>query len=163
MLIYLFLYVKNVLYAFSLIFIFFYLVSVVLGYCSKATRRVDELSVVLSLLYKKYCEPLSDLKVVPNEEMKRILFRDVKPHIAPSLNEIFKVSSQPSIDDGATKQNNSVRKSGWDAPDQLNFHMCTSAKYLLLSAFLASRNPPTLDASLFDSTGGSDNRKRKRK
>lgn len=41
--------------------------------------------------------------------------------------------------------------------------MSTSAKYLLISAFLASRNPATLDASLFDSTGGSDNRKRKRK
>ncbi|WVZ05570.1 hypothetical protein V8G54_018916 [Vigna mungo] len=45
----------------------------------------------------------------------------------------------------------------------LDFHMSTSAKYLLISAFLASRNPATLDASLFDSKGGSDNRKRKRK
>ncbi|KAK8588002.1 hypothetical protein V6N13_086959 [Hibiscus sabdariffa] len=41
--------------------------------------------------------------------------------------------------------------------------MSTSAKYLLISAFLASRNPATLDASLFDSTGVSDSRKRKRK
>jgi origin recognition complex subunit 5 len=46
---------------------------------------------------------------------------------------------------------------------ELEFHMSVSAKYLLLSAFLASRNPATLDAALFDSTGGSDNRKRKRK
>lgn len=41
--------------------------------------------------------------------------------------------------------------------------MPTSAKYLLISAFLASRNPATLDASLFDSTGGSNSRKRRRK
>ncbi|KAL3649562.1 Origin recognition complex subunit 5 [Castilleja foliolosa] len=41
--------------------------------------------------------------------------------------------------------------------------MSTSAKYLLISTFLASRNPATLDASLYDSTVGMDNRRRKRK
>ncbi|PON68088.1 Origin recognition complex, subunit [Parasponia andersonii] len=132
----------------------------------RITRRVDELSTAFSQLYKKYCEPLSDLGVVPNEEMKRRLFSNLQPHIAPSMNEIFKVSSQPSTDIGATKeakQKSSSKKSGLEVTDQLDLHMSTSAKYLLISAFLASRNPATLDASLFDSTGGSDSRKRKRK
>ncbi|CAG7865795.1 unnamed protein product [Brassica rapa] len=44
----------------------------------------------------------------------------------------------------------------------LDFHMSTSAKYLLIAGFLEARNPATLDASMFDSTGGIDNRKRKR-
>ncbi|KAF8407554.1 hypothetical protein HHK36_006688 [Tetracentron sinense] len=52
---------------------------------------------------------------------------------------------------------------GGEAFDEMDFHISTSAKYLLIFAFLASRNPATLDASLFDSTGGSDNRKRMRK
>ncbi|XP_024024052.1 origin of replication complex subunit 5 [Morus notabilis] len=133
----------------------------------RITRRVDELSTAFSQLYKKYCEPLSDPGVVPNEEMKRKLFSNLQPHIPPSMNDIFKVSSQPSTKVGATKEakwkSGTKRSGGFEAIDQLDLHMSTSAKYLLLSAFLASRNPATLDASLFDSTGGSDNRKRKRK
>lgn len=132
----------------------------------RITRRVDELSTAFSQLYKKYGEPLSDPGVVPNEEMKRRLFSNLQPHIAPSMNEIFKVSSQPSTEIGSTKEakrKSSTKKSGLEVTDQLDLHMSTSAKYLLISAFLASRNPATLDASLFDSTGGSDNRKRKRK
>ncbi|KAL6124184.1 hypothetical protein ACLB2K_076699 [Fragaria x ananassa] len=115
---------------------------------------------------RKYCEPITDLGVVPNEEMKRRLFSRFQPHIAPALNEIFKVSTPPSIEVEATerKPKGSTRKSGgYEVVDQLDFHMSTSTKYLLISAFLASRNPATLDASLFDSTGGSNNRKRKRK
>lgn len=98
--------------------------------------------------------------------MKRRLFSRFQPHIAPSLNEIFKVSTPPSTEVEAMerKPKGSTRKSGgYEVVDQLDFHMSTSAKYLLISAFLASRNPATLDASLFDSTGGSNNRKRKRK
>ncbi|KAK9910388.1 hypothetical protein M0R45_034353 [Rubus argutus] len=139
--------------------------SVVLRPFSRITRRVDELSTAFSLLFRKYCEPVTDLRVVPNEEMKRRLFSHFQPHIAPALNEVFKVS-QPSTEVEARerKQKGRTRKSGgYDVVDQLDFHMSTSTKYLLISAFLASRNPATLDASLFDSTGGSNNRKRKRK
>lgn len=109
----------------------------------RVTRRVDELYTAFSMLFKIYCKPLSDLGVLPNEDLKRKLFGHLQPHISKYL---------------------SARK-----PDScgdigvIDFHMSTSAKYLLISAFLASRNPPTLDASLFDSTGGSDGRKRKRK
>uniref|UniRef100_A0A2N9EMQ9 Uncharacterized protein n=1 Tax=Fagus sylvatica TaxID=28930 RepID=A0A2N9EMQ9_FAGSY len=140
---------------------------VVLRPFCRITRRVDELSTSFSPLFEKYCEPLSDLGVVPNEETKRRLFSHLQPHIAPSLNEVFKVSSQSSPEaqsNKETKKKSSRRKLGvCEEIDELDFHMSTSAKYLLISAFLASRNPATLDASLFDSMGGFDSRKRKRK
>ncbi|CAK9150377.1 unnamed protein product [Ilex paraguariensis] len=129
---------------------------------SRITRRVDELSTAFPALYKKYCEPLSDLGIFPNEKIKRMLFSHLQPHIAPSLNEIFRVEAGHNKDKAKGKGN--ARKAGVsEASDEVEFHMSTSAKYLLISAFLASRNPATLDASLFDPTGGSDNRKRKRK
>lgn len=141
--------------------------SVVLKPFCRVTRRLDELSTALSPLYEKYCEPLDDLTVVPNEETKRRLFSCIQPHIAPALNEIFRVKSQPSLEDGGKdnlKRKTSSKKFGTsDSIDDLDFHMSTSAKYLLVSAFLASRNPATLDASFFDSTGGSANQKKKRK
>ncbi|KAF7137405.1 hypothetical protein RHSIM_Rhsim07G0013900 [Rhododendron simsii] len=135
---------------------------------SRITRRVDELSAAFSPLFKKYCEPLSDMRVAPSEEMKRRLFSHLQPHIMPSLNEVFRVSSKPSsegkVNKEKAKRKGIVQRFGVSPPfDELEFHMSTSAKYLLISAFLASRNPATLDASMFDSTGGSDNRKRKRK
>nr|POE70698.1 origin of replication complex subunit 5 [Quercus suber] len=140
---------------------------VVLRSFCRITRRVDELSTAFLPLFQKYCEPLHDLGVVPNEEMKRRLFCHLQPQIAPSLNEVFKVSSQSSPaaeSNKETKKKSSRRKLGVCAEiDELDFHMSTSAKYLLISAFLASRNPATLDASLFDSMGGIDSRKRKRK
>ncbi|KAH9731907.1 Origin of replication complex subunit 5 [Citrus sinensis] len=133
----------------------------------RITKRVDELSTAFSLLFKRYCEPLSDLGVLPNGEMKRRLFSHLQPHIAPSLNEIFRVASQPCLECGVnqeTRRKGGARKSvGSGDLDDIGFHMSTSAKYLLVSAFLASRNPATLDASLFDTTGVSDSRKRKRK
>ncbi|XP_039008243.1 origin of replication complex subunit 5 isoform X2 [Hibiscus syriacus] len=139
---------------------------VVLRPFCRVTRRVDELAAALSSLFKKYCEPLSDKEVAPNEEMKRKLFSQIRPHISSALNETFQVRSQPLLGAEAnkTKKTNSSKMSGiLEDFDKIDFHMSTSAKYLLISAFLASRNPATLDASLFDSTGVSDSRKRKRK
>ncbi|KAL1322307.1 hypothetical protein AAHE18_14G186800 [Arachis hypogaea] len=96
--------------------------------------------------------------------MKRKLFSHINPHITSSLNEIFKVSSHPSAEVENSKEANlKVNQKKPERPEEiakLDFHMSTSAKYLLISAFLASRNPATLDASLFDSKGGSDNRYR---
>lgn len=127
------------------------------------------MSTALKPLYEKYCEPLSDKgkRVVPSEDMKRRLFNHIKSHISSSLNDIFKVSSPPSSEVETfteTKQKRTPKRlERSEEIGDLDFHMSTSAKYLLISAFLASRNPATLDASLFDSKGGSDNRKRKRK
>lgn len=128
---------------------------------------MNELSAAFSPLFSKYCEPLGDFQGVPNENLKRKLFAHLQPYVAHSLNEIFRVVNQPSSE---TSSNNTRKLKGtskklgmYESSDELDFHMSTSAKYLLISAFLASRNPATLDGSLFDSTGGSDNRKRKRK
>ncbi|KAK7292219.1 hypothetical protein RIF29_07995 [Crotalaria pallida] len=134
----------------------------------RITRQVDGLSTAFKPLYEKYCEPLKNKGDVPSEKTKRSLFIHIKPHITSSLNDIFKVSSLTSVESDACKeakwkgsQNNKLER--FEEIGELDFHMSTSAKYLLISAFLASRNPATLDASLFDSKGGSDNRKRKRK
>ncbi|XP_042478244.1 origin of replication complex subunit 5 isoform X2 [Macadamia integrifolia] len=141
---------------------------VVLRSFCRITKRVDELSTAFQPLFEKYCEPISDAGIVPNEEMKRRLFSHLRPHIASALNEDFKVSSVPSFSVEANKNKSqrkgSIMKFGTgEYSDELDLHLSISAKYLLISAFLASRNPATLDASLFDSTGGSDGRKRRRK
>ncbi|WOG89167.1 hypothetical protein DCAR_0208403 [Daucus carota subsp. sativus] len=140
---------------------------VVLKPFSRVTRRVDEISTAFSQLFKIYCEPLQDQTVVPNEEMKRRLFSHLQPHIAPSLNETFRVPSlcsENTANKDTFKRKVSGNKLGVpDISEEIDFHMSVCAKYLLISAFLASRNPATLDASLFDSTGGAATRKRKRK
>ncbi|KAJ8529196.1 hypothetical protein K7X08_036031 [Anisodus acutangulus] len=139
---------------------------VVLRPFCRVTRRVDELSTAFSTLYQIYCEPLDDLGIVPSEDMKRKLFTHLQPHIGPSLNETFKVENRLSSEASAktNKWKGIAKKNGvCESPSEIDFHMSACAKYLLICAFLASRNPATLDASLFDSTGGSNNRKRKRK
>ncbi|CAN1237220.1 Origin of replication complex subunit 5 [Linum grandiflorum] len=129
----------------------------------RVTRRLDELSPVFSFLFQKYCEPVSDTSILPSDDMKRRLFSSFQPYISPYLNDVFWGPSQSFLGVD-TRKRLGIRKleDGEDFPE-IDFHMSTAAKYLLISAFLASRNPATLDASLFDSTGGSDNRKRKRK
>ncbi|KAG0463799.1 hypothetical protein HPP92_019868 [Vanilla planifolia] len=135
--------------------------SVVLKPFYRVTRRVDELSVSLQPLFLKYCEPLSDQILVPDEAMKRRLFDNLQSHLVASLNNLFMVphwsSHQIKSDRECSKKRS--RKSG---SNELDFHMSMSMKYLLLSAFIASRNPATLDAALFDSSGCLSNRKRKR-
>ncbi|XP_057981453.1 origin of replication complex subunit 5 [Malania oleifera] len=141
---------------------------VVLGPFCRITRQIDELATAFASLFKIYCEPLDDIGYILNEDMKRRLFSHIQPHIPPFLNEIFRVPCQSSLEVEANKEKTKRRgitrkQGGCEAFDDMDFHMSISAKYLLISAFLASRNPATLDASMFDSTGGSDNRKRKRK
>ncbi|PQQ00114.1 hypothetical protein Pyn_12380 [Prunus yedoensis var. nudiflora] len=88
--------------------------SVVLRPFCRITRRVDELSPAFSLLFTKYCEPVTNLGVVPNKELNQRLFHYFRPHVAPSLNEIFKVSSHPSteVEVRETKGKGSTRKFG---------------------------------------------------
>jgi origin recognition complex subunit 5 len=132
----------------------------------RVTRRVNELAAVLEPLFRRYCEPLGDLNGVPDEGIKRRLFEHLQPHLAVALNETFSVPVRASVDDckdAISGVKTSVKRQFGGLSSELEFHMSVSAKYLLLSAFLASRNPATLDAALFDSTGGSDTRNRKRK
>ncbi|XP_073104820.1 origin of replication complex subunit 5 isoform X2 [Elaeis guineensis] len=141
--------------------------SVVLKPFFRVTRRIDELATAFDPLFQKYCEPLADLNLVPDESMKRRLFVRLQPHLSASLNETFRVPSECSFEankEGTCSKKGNIRKlSGRETSNELDFHMSVSAKYLLISAFLASRNPATLDAALFDSTGGSNNRKQKKK
>eukprot|EP00268_Persea_americana_P056405 TRINITY_DN6651_c0_g1_i1.p1 TRINITY_DN6651_c0_g1~~TRINITY_DN6651_c0_g1_i1.p1 ORF type:complete len:545 (-),score=95.30 TRINITY_DN6651_c0_g1_i1:194-1828(-) len=140
--------------------------NVVLKPFCRITRRVDELSIALWPLYQKYCEPLNELDTVPDANTKRRLFDRLQPYLTAALNETFKLPSQPTLEtnkENVRRKGNARKSCFGEACDELDFHMSVSAKYLLISAFLASRNPATLDAALFDSTGGSDSRKRKRK
>ncbi|XP_068635420.1 origin of replication complex subunit 5-like [Aristolochia californica] len=136
---------------------------VVLKPFCRITRRVDELSTALRPLFQKYCEPLCDMSMVPDENTKRRLFSHLQPHLAPALNQIFKVSSLSAANKEKVRKESNCRNYDREASEELDFHMPVSAKYLLISSFLASRNPATLDAALFDSTGGSGSWKRKRK
>jgi len=97
------------------------------------------------------------------EEEKRRLFGHLAPHMGSSLNEVFRISSADTELNTDKTKGRTVSKKLRGHDEELNFHMSISAKYLLLSAFLASRNPATLDASLFDATGGLDGRKKKRR
>ncbi|GAB2224140.1 hypothetical protein Droror1_Dr00004888 [Drosera rotundifolia] len=139
-----------------------YFLDIVLKQFYRTTRRLDELSIALSRLYEKCCESTNTQDSL---DAKRRLFRDLEPHVTPALNEVFSISSGGAVEDGQkTKGKGTPAKSRQlETIEEMDFHMATSAKYLLLSAFLASRNPATHDASLFDSTGGLQNRKRKRK
>uniref|UniRef100_A0A1D1YDL1 Origin recognition complex subunit 5 n=1 Tax=Anthurium amnicola TaxID=1678845 RepID=A0A1D1YDL1_9ARAE len=133
----------------------------------RVTRRICELSVAFRPLYEKYCEQLSDTRLVPDETMNRRLFDNIQMHIVPSLDETIRVSScsllEPNTGKISSGKRNTRKLSLCENYDELDFNMSISMKYLLLSAFLASRNPPTLDSAMFDSCGGSSNQKRKRK
>ncbi|KAF5183410.1 Origin of replication complex subunit [Thalictrum thalictroides] len=141
---------------------------VVLKDSCKITRCIDELSTYFRLLFEKYCEPLSGIGRVPNQDMKSKLYMHLKPHVTPSLNEVFRVPSCLALElkenkEKVGKKRNMRRLGDGVVPDDIDFHMSVSAKYLLISTFLASRNPATLDAALFDSAGGGDNTNRKRR
>lgn len=131
----------------------------------RVTRRVDELSLAFKPLFQKYCEPLTDLSVIPDVSLTRELYQRLRPHIAFSLDEIFMVTTRFSADATETSEKTIVRKRNARklVCEELDFHMSISAKYLLVSAFLASRNPATLDASMFDTKGDIGKQKRKRK
>ncbi|XP_075479336.1 origin of replication complex subunit 5-like [Primulina tabacum] len=134
----------------------------------RITGQVDELATIFSPLLKKYCEPLDNyLGVVPNEVTKRKLFSHLQPCISLYSNEAFSITSQPLMKTSANKERTwrkgITKKFGDESLDEIDFHVSTSSKYLLISAFLASRKAATLDAALFDSTGGSGNHKSKGK
>lgn len=70
---------------------------------------------------------------------------------------------QPGGNRGWTKTNpRSTLSSGMDSQD-LSFEMPQCCKYLLLAAYIASRNAATLDASLFDTGDGARGSNRKRR
>ena len=112
----------------------------------RVTRRADELVAALEPLFSRHCQPLGDLKAVPDESIKRRLFEHIQPHLAVALNETFSVpmtyvdECKGHISGGKASSKRQIRSR--DAlPTELEFHMSVSAKYLLLSAFLAFKEP----------------------
>eukprot|EP00249_Psilotum_nudum_P013873 c24559_g1_i2 orf=463-1656(+) len=133
---------------------------------SRATRRVTELSQALEPLFQKYLEPVLSGVVKPDEQGKRKLFFLLKPYISSALNLAFCFSDiqSQSFPSGATIDKGGKRRSLMDINSkELDFEFSLCSKYLLLSAFVCSRNRPTLDATLFDSGGGVGSKKRRRK
>ncbi|KAI0522916.1 hypothetical protein KFK09_005305 [Dendrobium nobile] len=119
------------------------------SFLSHSLESPDELSLAFQPLFQKYCKLLVDQSVVPDEAMKRKLFDNLQPYLTVSLNDFFMALSRSShqIEQEGDHKKKGIRKSN-------------RKEYLLLSAFIASRNPATLDASLFDSSGGLINQKR---
>lgn len=133
--------------------------SAVLKPFSRVTRRVTELSEALEPLFQKYIEPIRRGIVKPDEQGKRKLFSLIQPLVTSSLRQTCTFSASAHLQSPGLL--NGQRKSPADNLE-LEFQLSLCSKYLLVSAFICSRNPATLDATLFDSSGGSS-KKRKRK
>ncbi|GAB4861727.1 Origin recognition complex subunit 5 [Ancistrocladus abbreviatus] len=81
--------------------------------------------------------------------------------LAPS--KIFKISSLDTEVDTQKAKGKGGKYESHAATEGVESHMSTFGTYLLLSAFLASRNAAMLDASLFYSTGSLHDHKRRRR
>ncbi|KAL2892196.1 Origin of replication complex subunit 5 [Bienertia sinuspersici] len=144
--------------------------SIVLKPFFRVTRQVDELSIAFRPVYEKYCQLLNDPgsnfsweTKQKREDAKKRLYSHLAPYIRSSLNEVFEISPLDTEAKADEVKGKASSKKRGAHDEELDFHMSVSAKYLLISAFLASRNPATLDASLFDPTGGLDGRKKRKK
>ncbi|KAI3897289.1 hypothetical protein MKX03_036639 [Papaver bracteatum] len=121
----------------------------------KVTSRVEELSSAFAPFFQKYCEPLSVTGLVPTEDKAQKLnfYARFKHNVFPALNEMFKVPSyQNSLEIEANKVK--IKRKSADVDKVIEFHMPVSTKLLLISSFLASWNPATDDAPLFNSCWG---------
>ncbi|KAL3684601.1 hypothetical protein R1sor_002623 [Riccia sorocarpa] len=131
---------------------------------SRASRKLTELAEGLHPLFLKYCEPLLSGKVVLNDQGKRELYKYVKGYIQPALGQSFSISepekSRPPSTDQELKSLCSSRPVG--AKSGIGFQLSLCSKYLLLAAYIASRNPSTLDDSLFGSGDGVKAKRRRR-
>lgn len=149
--------------------------SAVLKTFSRACRRVTELSRSLEPLYQKYCEPvLRGAATTPDDQGKRQRYSMLQPHIRPALSQtlIINVSTpgpkrntvdQSGGNRGRTKTTPRRILSSETESQYLTFEMPQCSKYLLMAAYIASRNAATLDASLFDAGDGTRDSSRKRR
>lgn len=134
--------------------------SAVLKPFSRVTRRVTELGEALEPLFQKYIEPIRRGIVKPDEQGKRKLFSLIQPHVTLALHQTcgFSVSAHSQ---SSGLLSNGQWKSSTDHME-LDFQLSLCSKYLLVSAFICSRNPATLDATLFDSSGGGSKKRRRK-
>ncbi|MCO5605838.1 hypothetical protein L7F22_060022 [Adiantum nelumboides] len=128
--------------------------SAVLKPFSRVTRRVPKLSEALEPLLQKYVEPIRRGIVKPDDQGKRKLFSLIQPHVTSALHQTCSLSfsANSSLLHGQKKV----------SAEYLDFQLSHCGKYLLISAFICSRNPATLDATLFDSSGGSSKKCRRK-
>jgi len=147
--------------------------SVVLKTFSRACRRVTDLSRSLEPLYQKYCEPvLRGAATTPDDQGKRQRYALLQPHIRPSLSQTLIIhESSPGPGKGMDDRENRRRMkstpkralpAGRDS-SEIDFELPLCSKYLLLAAYIASRNAATLDASLFDTGDGARASSRKKR
>ncbi|EFJ26106.1 hypothetical protein SELMODRAFT_413184 [Selaginella moellendorffii] len=131
---------------------------------SRATRRITELMMLLEPLFEQYCAPVVSGAVLPDEQGKRKLFTLIKPHVRSFLG---RASSILAASPGKLLESQGGGRSVISAPasdDQLcDLQLPLCSKYLLLAAYIASTNPATLDAALFDAGNASGSRKRRRR
>ncbi|CAM6034599.1 unnamed protein product [Sphagnum compactum] len=135
--------------------------SAVLKTFSRACRRVTELSRSLEPLFQIYCEPiLRGAAVGPDDQGKRQRYGLLQPHIRPALSQTLIIGGSTPDEQGSAgrrgRRKGRTKKTQFGRRDanELGFELPMSSKYLLLAAYIASRNAPTLDASLFDSGEG---------
>lgn len=130
--------------------------SAVLKPFSRVTRRVTELSEALEPLFQKYIEPIRRGVVKPDEQGKRKLFSLVQPHITSALHQTCSFSASSAHIQSLVQRRSCANNL---EPD---FQLSLCSKYILVSSFICSRNPATLDATLFDSGGGSSKKRRRK-
>ncbi|CAK9195959.1 unnamed protein product [Sphagnum troendelagicum] len=111
--------------------------------------------------------------VRPDDQGKRQRYSLLQPHIRPALSQTLIIGGSTPDEQGSagrrgrSKGHTKKTQFGGRDANELGFELPMSSKYLLLAAYIASRNAPTLDASLFDSgegarSGGRRKRKEKR-
>ncbi|KAL2642334.1 hypothetical protein R1flu_009921 [Riccia fluitans] len=130
---------------------------------SRASRKVTELAEGLHPLFLKYCEPLLSGKVALNDQGKRELYKYVKGYIQPALGQSFSISEPEKSRPGTDQELKAVCSTRPLAKTGIGFHLSLCSKYLLLAVYIASRNPSTLDDSLFGSGDGVKANKRRRR
>lgn len=123
----------------------------------KPCNDINELRHIVRLLFPKYIEPIVLGKVKPTET--RRLFSFIQYHIRDALKSLYlrEISS-------SEWQRKSIESMSTVAVNKLNVEVNLSyySKFLLISTFLASYNPPKFDTQFFTKSNLDANGKRKR-
>ncbi|KAI9013224.1 origin recognition complex subunit 5 C-terminus-domain-containing protein [Gaertneriomyces semiglobifer] len=118
-------------------------------------RDINELRHLVALLFPKYMEPVVSGKAIRAQGSK--LFTYIQPHIKEALHSLYLRDVSSSEWQAQSQSSSDQQQTGISADVDLPYF----TKFLLLSAFLASYNPPRLDVRFFTREGGKDIVKRK--
>jgi origin recognition complex subunit 5 len=157
-----------------------FLVSFVDSVC-RASTNLRDIAVAAKDLFAKYIEPLQKGQSLPPAALYTRIRQDVKNTIhnmQSRLTDVFQVAAASNNNNNNNNNNNAVvlgvrtggsngslkhSRGGTGAVNSsgLDFDLPYVSKFLLLAAFIASRNKPTTDAQVFDPGYISGKRKRK--